>query len=170
VRVKDGNAWKRGVVFISEIVPKPAIAWVANTLYREHYSSMPMRHFERQEAGQLSTGYEWKYKGRWNGLSVGASVPAIQLEVGSKEEFITEHFWGYSFGGKQTTEYQVAHPRWDIYKVTEYRVDCDFAGLYGKEFEGLVSREPDSVFLSEGSAIRVYGKKVIDIQSFEKFT
>src|SRR5882724_9738269 len=43
VRYKEGNEWKRGVVFISEIVPKPAITWVANTLFREHYISLPMR-------------------------------------------------------------------------------------------------------------------------------
>jgi uncharacterized protein YqjF (DUF2071 family) len=162
VRVKDGNAWKRGVVFLSEIVPKPAIAWVANTLYQEHYSSMPMRHYERQEAGQLRTGYEWKYKGRWNSLAVGADIPAIPLQAGSKEEFITEHFWGYSSGKNQTTEYQVAHPRWDIYTVKDFKVDCDFVGLYGQAFAGLASQQPDSVFLAEGSAIQAYGKKVID--------
>ena len=32
---------KRGVVFVSEIVPKPAIAWVANGIYKEHYSWRP---------------------------------------------------------------------------------------------------------------------------------
>ena len=35
VRVKDGDTWKRGAVFIKEIVPKFAITLVANTLYRE---------------------------------------------------------------------------------------------------------------------------------------
>src|SRR5688572_6934416 len=32
---------KRGVVFIQEIVPKSMITWVANTLYREHYTTLP---------------------------------------------------------------------------------------------------------------------------------
>lgn len=34
VRYKEQGQWKRGVVFISEIVPKPAISWVANVLYK----------------------------------------------------------------------------------------------------------------------------------------
>ena len=34
VRYKDDGEWKRGVVFIKEIVPKSAIAFVANTLIR----------------------------------------------------------------------------------------------------------------------------------------
>ena len=37
-----GTDWKRGVVFVREIVPKPAIAWVANTLYRERYLARRM--------------------------------------------------------------------------------------------------------------------------------
>src|SRR6201985_114660 len=40
----DGTEWKRGAVFVSEIVPKHIIAIIANKLYREHYSAMPMRH------------------------------------------------------------------------------------------------------------------------------
>jgi uncharacterized protein YqjF (DUF2071 family) len=33
----DGNKWKRGTAFISEIVPKIMIAKMANALYNEHY-------------------------------------------------------------------------------------------------------------------------------------
>src|SRR5476651_14724 len=40
----DGTEWKRGAVFVSEIVPKPLIVLIANNLYKEHYSAMPMRH------------------------------------------------------------------------------------------------------------------------------
>ena len=34
VRYKEDGRWKRGVVFIREIVPKPAISFVANRLYK----------------------------------------------------------------------------------------------------------------------------------------
>ena len=46
----ENNEWKRGVVFIKEIVPKPALTLVANTIYKEHYETLPMFHsvnFER---------------------------------------------------------------------------------------------------------------------------
>ena len=36
VRRFENGAWKRGAVFISEIVPKYAISFVANTFYNEH--------------------------------------------------------------------------------------------------------------------------------------
>ncbi|MCW3107974.1 MAG: hypothetical protein JWQ09_2480, partial [Segetibacter sp.] len=44
VKHSDGSAWKRGVVFVSEIVPTPIIAITANKLYHEHYSAKPMKH------------------------------------------------------------------------------------------------------------------------------
>lgn len=44
VRHFDGQVWKRGTVFVSEIVPRPIITVVANTLYNERYKAMPMRH------------------------------------------------------------------------------------------------------------------------------
>src|SRR4051812_26995609 len=40
---KTADGWKRGVVFIKEIVPKPAIAYTAKLVYREPYVSMPMK-------------------------------------------------------------------------------------------------------------------------------
>src|SRR5215217_6227284 len=44
VKRKDGNEWKRGVVFINETVPSKLVAWVANYLYKEHYVSIPTKH------------------------------------------------------------------------------------------------------------------------------
>lgn len=158
---KDGK-WKRGVVFINEIVPKPAITWVANTLFREHYRTLPMRHEDQTEGETLTVGYRWKYQGHWNRLTVDAgAIPAV-LEPGSKEEFITEHFWGYtSMGPAHSGEYEVAHPRWDIYPVRSHDISCDFGGLYGKAFAGLSGQTPVSVFLAEGSPVKVYAKNRI---------
>ena len=44
VRFKDPTGWKRGVAFIKEIVPKPALTFIANTIYREKYITLPMKH------------------------------------------------------------------------------------------------------------------------------
>src|SRR5476651_2265914 len=69
VRYFDGKEWKRGAVFISEIVPKPIIAVMANTLYNEHYKAMPMRHhIYAVDEAHTNFNYQWKYKGKWNQL------------------------------------------------------------------------------------------------------
>lgn len=159
VRYKQAAAWKRGVVFIREIVPLPAVSIVANVLFRERYIALPMRYVEAADAATLRAAYHWRYKGRWNGLAIKASNTALPLAAGSKEEFITEHFWGYAKAlAEQTNEYQVAHPRWDVYPVQEYQIDCDFRKLYGPEFTDLGQRKPESVFLAEGSPVSVYSK------------
>jgi hypothetical protein len=160
VRYKEDAKWKRGVVFVREIVPLRAVTFFANTLFRERYMTLPMRYHE--STGQrLEAGYSWKFKGYWNQLSAVASPVSRPLEACSKEEFITEHFWGYTGNGHMTGEYEVAHPRWDIYNVERYMVDCDFGGLYGPAFAGLGARQPASVFLAEGSPVKVYGKKIV---------
>lgn len=159
IRYKEGESWKRGVVFIREIVPLRAVTFVANTLFGENYISLPMRYDESLDGRSLNAGYHWKYKGRWNQLTVSADSAAQALVTNSQEEFITEHFWGYAHAGAdRTVEYQVAHPRWDIYTVQQYRIECDFGKLYGAAFAGLGDQQPQSVFLAEGSAVEVYGK------------
>jgi hypothetical protein len=118
-----------------------------------------MRFVESRDDATLRAGYHWRYKGRWNGFSVKAGVIPRSLAEGSQEEFITEHFWGYAKAGTHiTNEYQVAHPRWEIYPVSEYLIDCAFGQLYGSVFDELSSRKPQSVFLAEGSAVQVYSK------------
>ncbi|MFT4667717.1 MAG: hypothetical protein ACI9RM_001723 [Ulvibacter sp.] len=59
VRHKYGNEWRRGVVFIKEIVPRFAITFIANTLYNEHYQTMKMNHVWEEKGEDLITKYEW---------------------------------------------------------------------------------------------------------------
>lgn len=44
VRYKENHEWKRGVVFVKEIVPRPAITFVANSLFNERYITLPMKY------------------------------------------------------------------------------------------------------------------------------
>lgn len=123
VRFKEGKEWKRGAVFISEVVPKFMISWVANALYKEHYSTLPMKHKWDEDENSLSVNYAWKKKD-WYNFSVNATKPALPLTVGGEEEFITEHYWGYTkIGDQHTSEYGVEHPKWDVYKVSQHHIN-----------------------------------------------
>src|SRR5436853_5959786 len=44
VRKKSADTWRRGVVFIRELVPRRAIALVARAFYGERYLALPMKH------------------------------------------------------------------------------------------------------------------------------
>jgi uncharacterized protein len=155
VKYGDDIEYKRGVVFIKEIVPRPALTFVANTLYGENYETMPMRHSWIEGDDTLTVEYGWK-KGNWNSLKVLADKTPIDIKPYSEEEFITEHFWGYTkLNNYRTSEYEVAHPRWQIYPIQEYEVDVDFGKVYGSDFAFLKDEMPVSVYLAEGSEIQV---------------
>jgi uncharacterized protein YqjF (DUF2071 family) len=155
VRFKDNGEWKRGVVFIKEIVPKPVLAFVANTVYKENYETMPMSHSWTTVNDNLLVEYKWK-KSKWNSLKVIADKNKSLIKDGSEEEFITEHYWGYTKITKdKTSEYGVEHPQWEVYQTKDYLIDVDFGDVYGCDFNSLTNEKPKSVFLAEGSLIKV---------------
>ncbi len=155
VRYKDVDGWKRGVVFIKEIVPKRALTFVANSIYKENYETMPMMHRWETTDSNLTVEYRWKLK-EWNSLEVKCASEAIAIAAGSEEEFITEHYWGYTkIGEQRTSEYGVEHPRWEVYPVQDYAIHVGFGNVYGNQFEFLKNETPASVFLAEGSEIIV---------------
>jgi uncharacterized protein YqjF (DUF2071 family) len=161
VRHLVGNEWKRGVVFIKEIVPRPALSFVANTLYNEHYETMPMKHCWERIGNTLNVEYQWKKK-TWNAFSVLTEDQLSPISPGSEEEFITEHYWGYTESTPgRTSEYGVAHPRWEVYKTLGYSVKVNFKDIYGHEFAFLQHEKPASVFLAEGSEVSV--KKGVEV-------
>ena len=164
-RFESGD-WKRGVVFIKEIVPKPAITLVANWIYKEHYETMRMKHEWTENESDRSVEYQWKKKGKWHSFKVIAELESSKIEEGSETEFITEHYWGYAKVNAATTnEYEVTHPKWRHYKVNSSEINVDYGVVYGNDFDFLNGMEPDSVMLAEGSEITVEGKKTIKSSS-----
>jgi uncharacterized protein YqjF (DUF2071 family) len=151
---EDGRDDRRGVVFVKELVPRFAIAWVARVLYGENYVSLPMRH-RFGDDGTIEYGF--RLDGRWAAVSVRPQGDPRPTAPGSLEEFIAEHYWGYARqadGG--TREYQVEHPPWRVQRAQAARLECDVAALYGPEFLAALSGPPASAFLAEGSAITVH--------------
>src|ERR1700744_2876734 len=65
VRRRTADGWRRGVVFVREIVPRAAIAWVARKLYDEPYVACPMRH----EVARGRCEYGWHFGGCGNSLA-----------------------------------------------------------------------------------------------------
>ncbi|MBS1668416.1 MAG: DUF2071 domain-containing protein [Bacteroidetes bacterium] len=161
VRFKDKSEWKRGVVFIKEIVPKPALTLVANSLYKEKYETMPMRHSWEISDEQVTVEYQWKKK-KWNSLRVITRNTSSLILQKSEEEFITEHYWGYTkISDTKTSEYGVEHPKWEVYDTKEYLIDVDFEDIYGADFSFLQAEKPQSVFLAVGSEIKVKEGRII---------
>lgn len=157
VRRKSAGEWRRGVVFVREIVPRSAIAAVARAAYNEPYLSLPMRHCVPavMKAG-ANLKFEWRFRGRWGGLGATLAGESGEIRKGSAEEFIFEHYFGYTRqrdGG--TVEYHVEHPSWRVWQTSESFLDVDVAALYGAQFEAPLSGKARSAFVAEGSPVLV---------------
>ena len=158
IKYFDGKDWKRGVGFISEIVPQFLVASIANLFYNEHYSTATMDHIINHSNNDLQVTYRWKKKNQdWNLMWVKADTELKNIEVGSEEEFIFEHYYGYNKLNEVTTiEYSLAHPRWQVYRVTDFKLDCNVEKLYGAAFVPFIQNvQPVSVFLAKGSDVNV---------------
>ena len=160
VKHKSAGEWKRGVVFIKEIVPKAAVTFIANTLYNEHYETRSMRHHWVTEGEQQRIAYSWDHGGQIQSMEVLADSALAPILPGSEEEFITEHYWGYTrVQDGKTFQYEVRHPRWEHYPIIKHKLAVDFSLVYGEAFQHLNDIAPRSVMLAEGSAITVEGKR-----------
>jgi uncharacterized protein YqjF (DUF2071 family) len=162
VRRKADDGWRRGVVFVKELVPKPLVTLIARACYNENYHTVPMRRELVMLGPRKQFHYAWTFGGREHGIRARAEADWRELEPGSEAEFITEHYWGYTRqrdGG--TIEYRVEHPRWRVVAACESSLDCDAGALYGPQFGDCLRAKPVSAFLADGSAVTVYrGKRL----------
>lgn len=165
VRRQADDGWRRGVVFVKEIVPRLAIALTARWLYNENYVALPTGNVIVPAADDKrieSVKYYWTSRYGAQFIELVTRGEPSPFTSGSQEEFITQHYWGYSSqrdGG--TVEYRVDHPPWRIWQTESSVLDCDVEGLYGKPFVQALSARPISAFLAEGSAVTVYrGRRI----------
>lgn len=158
----ENGIWKRGVVFIKEIVPKHAITIVANTLYKEHYQTLKMSHLRAENETSKSFQYNWMKNKKWNSIQMTTAKNPIPIAPDSEAEFITEHYFGYTkYDEKTTIEYEVRHPRWEQHEVVNHIIEVNFESVYGKDFAFLQHLKPTSTFLALGSKITIEGKRII---------
>jgi uncharacterized protein YqjF (DUF2071 family) len=162
VRRKVAGQERRGVCFIAEIVPKRAIAWTAQLVYGENYRRFPMEHRVAQNGLGKTAEYGWRVGDRSCRLFVHAGDEPGYPHEGSVEQFITEHYWGYSkqrSGG--SLEYRVAHAPWRVAVTASSGFEGDAKTTYGAAFAEILRGKADSAFLAEGSSVEVFaGERV----------
>jgi uncharacterized protein len=161
VRKKSADTWRRGVVFIRELVPRRAIALVARAFYGERYVALPMRHAIVDDGARVSAEYSWRRGKKWESLKVSATGEPQSIPAGSHAEFITEHYWGYTGVRAGCSEYRVEHPRWKIWNAVEFELRADVAALYGEPFAETLDRPPRSAFIADGSPITIEGRSIL---------
>jgi len=163
VRRKASDGWRRAVVFVEETVPRAAIAWTARLLYGENYHWAPMAHridFERGDPNlPTCVSYSWKHGNHLNRMEMRVEGDLQLVDEGTVQEFVTEHYWGYSRGRGERTgtlEYKVEHPRWRYWPAASAWLDGDTHSQFGESLGASLAAKPVSALLAEGSEVRVY--------------
>ncbi|HEX3315433.1 MAG TPA: DUF2071 domain-containing protein [Gemmataceae bacterium] len=164
VRRRERTEWRRGVVFIKELVPRRAVATVARVLYNENYVTCPMRSviaIPEGPEGRGSVEYAWQFAGEHRMRTAIRGLPT-RATPGSIEEFIIEHYWGYVVQrDRSARQYRVEHPPWRVWPAESVRFDGDPTLCYGPEFGAILKGAPDSALVAEGSPISVrFGEPV----------
>jgi uncharacterized protein len=157
VRRKEGSDDRRGVVFIAEVVPRRAIATTARLVYSENYTCLPMRHRIETDGLKKTAEYQWQVGGQWCKLSAQTVGLPTHPQEGSLEQFITEHYWGYS--AQRTSgclEYHVSHVPWQVWATTLAGFEGDASTLYGSELGTVLRGHPASAFVADGSPVIVF--------------
>src|SRR5436190_9647868 len=83
VRRKSADTWRRGVVFIRELVPRRAIALVARTFYGENYIAVPMKHDIEHLDENLKVEYSWRRGRKRESLKMQAAGEPEAIPAGS---------------------------------------------------------------------------------------
>jgi uncharacterized protein len=148
---------QRGVVFIREFVPRPAVAWLARAVYNEPFLMAPIESGVADEASAIVTVRRLRWHGRSHAIEVSGNRPARRPAEHSQEHLFKERQWGFGRDRRgRTSVYEVRHPVWEVYPVRSWSLDLDWAQVYGQPWGFLSSEKPASVILAAGSAVSVY--------------
>ena len=161
VRKKSADTWRRGVVFVRELVPRRVVALIARTFYGEPYLALPMKHEIEHVDPNLKVEYSWRRRSKWESLKISARGEPQTIAAGSHAEFITEHYWGYTCVKGGCSEYRVQHARWKIWSAESFEFSGDVAALYGKQFVETLNQSPRSAFIADGSPIIIERRSLV---------
>ncbi len=119
--------------------------------------ALPMKHRICTDGSKKTVEYQWQVKNQWCHLTAQAmGAPELPRE-GSLEQFITEHYWGYSTQrGGSSFEYHVSHVPWRVWVSTTAAFEGDATGLYGVELGQVLQGPASSAFVADGSPVTVF--------------
>jgi uncharacterized protein YqjF (DUF2071 family) len=146
----------RGVCFVRELVPRPAITLVARGLYNEPYRTVRMAEEVRDGAGDIHVCHRF-------GAGLGQRVEAVAAREAtlpasdSAAYWLTHHSLGVGRSHRGALlRYRVDHEVWPLHEVTDLDLAVDFGAVYGSEWTHLTTAEPSHLTLAAGSPVHVY--------------
>ena len=153
---------RRAVRFLREYVPSHLITNIARLTYNEPYKTKNIETSFKKTNETLSLEYRIPVKDHPFTLRATADNKPYTPDKNSAEFFFKEHSLGVGQTRKgKTLLYNVHHPEWRVFPIKNTFVEVDWTFFFGSEFSFLKNKKPNSVFLAEGSAVKVYSYKIV---------
>ena len=153
---------RRAVRFIREYVPSYLIAGIARWTYNEPYKTRKIETSFIKNSDTINVEYKMPVKN--HPFAIGAEAynkPCIPNKS-SAEYFFKEHDLGIGQTKKgRTLFYNVYHPEWRVFPIKNSFAQIDWTFFYGPHFSFLNNSRPHSVFLAEGSRVKVFKYKLV---------
>lgn len=153
-RLENGN-FRRGVVFLRQVVPHRLVALGARRIFNEkavcHRLDCSLKETDQQST---QVEYGWYVRGRRHFLKAAFLEQPYFSVPSAERNFFVERHWGYctqTDGG--CLEYHFDHPPWPAYKAVDSSATASVEDFYGSPFTDIFRARPDSVFACRGSTI-----------------
>ncbi|HWM86229.1 MAG TPA: DUF2071 domain-containing protein [Kofleriaceae bacterium] len=162
VRRWMGDGWRRGVVFVRELVPVSPLLSAGHLLYGDAYERLPVTsrirpavpaaHRPGRAIYRWRTGHDEIHR-----LAVDFGGEPRLPAAGSDEEFLVDRHWGYLAPHVDVTrEYRIDHPPWRVFPEAQARLSPGVAALFGDRFSHALDCTPVNVLVAEGSRMEVH--------------
>jgi uncharacterized protein YqjF (DUF2071 family) len=148
---------ERGVIFIREYVSSRLVAYLARRWYNEPYRVAPLSAARSDNGTSISMRFELTLPDRTHSLAIQSAKHSFRPAPGSTEHSLLEQRWGFGLNHRgELIRYEVMHEPWQIFPVTSFHIDLDWAAVYGHEWRWLNDATPLSTIFAAGSAIELY--------------
>ena len=147
----------RAVRFIREYVPSCLITGIARATYNEPYKTRAITSCFEKTNEKINLEYRMSVKHHSFFIRATADNKPYVPDKNSAEFFFKEHDLGVGQTRKgNTLFYKVHHPEWKVFPIKIHFTEIDWGFFFGSQFTFLNDKTPNSVFLAEGSAVKVY--------------
>jgi uncharacterized protein YqjF (DUF2071 family) len=146
---------ERAVVFVRELVPRPAISLVTKLVYNEPYRTTRMEHEVTAARDALHVRHRFGRR-KSNLLEAIAGLEGHLPAEDSPAHWLTHHNLGVGRTRRgDARSYRVEHELWALHEVLTLNLRVNFGAVYGAEWAWLAAAEPSHVTLATGSQVRV---------------
>jgi uncharacterized protein YqjF (DUF2071 family) len=148
---------ERGVIFIREFVSSRLVAYLAKRWYNEPYRVAGLSAARSEDAAGISMRFLLTLQDRTHSLAVQTAKNPFHPAPGSAEHSLIEQRWGFGLNRRgKLIRYEVIHEPWQVFPVTSFHINLDWARVYGPEWSWLNETQPWSTIFAAGSAIELY--------------